>query len=258
MPEPLVLTDENLDAALAGDKPVFVLIASGGVRGDFASAFNRAISEQPDIVFATLDPTHSPRAAARFAAGDKPLLVAWLNGTEVVRRSRPWAVDLALALEQIAALQNALRPAADDSSAQLPTTKEPVVDTKPVTVTDATFEQEVLAHPLPVVVDFWAPWCGPCRMVAPVLDKLAQEFAGQVRVAKVNTDENPGLSQAFQIMSIPTIMMVKERTIVFSQPGALPESALRDLFQQLVALEIPEEHKYKPEQPAAAADETAQ
>ncbi|MGQ9889889.1 MAG: thioredoxin [Aggregatilineales bacterium] len=117
------------------------------------------------------------------------------------------------------------------------------MDTKPVTVTDATFEQEVLAYPLPVVVDFWAPWCGPCRMVAPILDKLAKEFAGKVRIAKVNTDENPGLAQAFQIMSIPTIMMVKERTIVFSQPGALPESALRDLIQQLIALQIPAEHK---------------
>jgi thioredoxin 1 len=161
----------------------------------------------------------------------------------------------------VAAL-NPPAPAADtNGSTHTPTTKEPVVDNKPVTVTDETFEAEVLAHTLPVVVDFWAPWCGPCRMVAPVLDKLAEEFAGKVRIAKVNTDENPGLSQAFQIMSIPTIMMVKERTIVFSQPGALPESALRDLFQQLVDLEIPEEHKYKPGQQAQepeATDETAQ
>jgi thioredoxin 1 len=94
---------------------------------------------------------------------------------------------------------------------------------------------------MPVVVDFWAPWCGPCRMVGPILDKLAKEFAGQVRIAKVNVDENPMVSQTFNIMSIPTIMMLKEKTIVFSQPGALPEPALRDLFGQLVKLEIPKE-----------------
>ncbi len=177
--------------------------------------------------------------------------MGWYRGEEVVRRSRPWASDLKLALEQMQAHLAALNPpapAVTNGSAETKT-KEIVVDSKPVTVTDATFEQEVLAHHLPVVVDFWAPWCGPCRMVAPILDKLAQEFAGKVRIAKVNTDENPGLSQAFQIMSIPTIMMVKERTIVFSQPGALPESALRDLFQQLIDLEIPAEYKQK-QQPA--------
>src|SRR5690606_26030805 len=94
-------------------------------------------------------------------------------------------------------------------------------------------------HDLPVVVDFWAEWCGPCRMVAPTFDKLAEEFAGKVRVAKVDVDANPGLAQAFQVMSIPTIMMFKQRNIVFNQAGALPEPALRDLFNQLVALEIP-------------------
>lgn len=117
------------------------------------------------------------------------------------------------------------------------------MDTTPVTVSDGTFQQDVIDYSdtMPVVVDFWAPWCGPCRMVAPILDKLAKEFAGQVRIAKVNVDENPMVSQTFNIMSIPTIMMLKEKTIVFSQPGALPEPALRDLFGQLVKLEIPKE-----------------
>jgi thioredoxin-like negative regulator of GroEL len=87
-------------------------------------------------------------------------------------------------------------------------------------------------------------------MVAPVLDKMAQEFAGQVRIAKVNVDENPGLSQAFQIMSIPTLMMIKDRTIVFSQPGAMPEPVIRDLIQQLIALEVP------PQDEQQAQDET--
>ena len=113
------------------------------------------------------------------------------------------------------------------------------MDTKPVAVTDETFQEEVLDHELPVMVDFWAEWCGPCRMVAPVLEKMAEEFAGKIRIAKVNVDENPQLSQAFKVMSIPTLMMVKDSTIVFSQPGALPEPAVRDLIKQLIALEVP-------------------
>jgi thioredoxin len=113
------------------------------------------------------------------------------------------------------------------------------VETNTVEVTDETFQAEVLEHDLPVLVDFWAEWCGPCRMVGPILDKMAEEFAGQIRVAKVDVDANPQLSQSFKVMSIPTLMMVKDSTIVFSQPGALPENAVRDLIKQLIALEVP-------------------
>ncbi|MCU0475001.1 MAG: thioredoxin [Anaerolineae bacterium] len=111
--------------------------------------------------------------------------------------------------------------------------------TAPITVTDASFEQDVVNAELPVLVDFWAEWCGPCRSVAPVLDKLAAEFAGKVIIAKVNVDENPALAQGFQVMSIPNLMMIKQRTIVFNQPGALPEPVLRDLMTQLISLELP-------------------
>lgn len=72
-------------------------------------------------------------------------------------------------------------------------------------VTDATFEQEVLQNERPVVVDFWAAWCGPCKMVAPEMEKIAAKYAGQVDVVKVDVDANPGLSRSFNIMSIPTI-----------------------------------------------------
>jgi thioredoxin 1 len=104
---------------------------------------------------------------------------------------------------------------------------------QPVTVTDASFEQEVMGSSIPVVVDFWAPWCGPCRMVAPVLDKLAREWNGRVKIAKVNVDENPNIAARYRITGIPTMMVVRSGQIIDQWAGALPEPALRQRLSQV-------------------------
>jgi thioredoxin 1 len=105
---------------------------------------------------------------------------------------------------------------------------------EPVHVTDAAFEKTVLQSTLPVVVDFWAPWCGPCRMVAPILDKIAKELAGKVVVAKVNTDENPDWATRFGVQGIPTMLFVANGKVVHRQVGALPEGMLRDILDQFI------------------------
>jgi thioredoxin 1 len=95
-----------------------------------------------------------------------------------------------------------------------------------IEVTDANFDKEVLESNNPVIVDFWAEWCGPCRMVAPIVKEIGQEYEGRVVVAKLNVDNNPGVSAKFGIRNIPTILFFKNGQIVDKQVGAVPKNVL--------------------------------
>jgi len=105
---------------------------------------------------------------------------------------------------------------------------------EPVHVTDSAFEKTVLNSSVPVIVDFWAPWCTPCKMVAPTLDKLAKENAGKVIIVKVNTDENPEWAMKFGVQGIPTMLFFSGGKIIHRQVGALPEPVLRTVVTQFL------------------------
>jgi len=105
---------------------------------------------------------------------------------------------------------------------------------EPIHVTDAAFEKVVLKSTLPVVVDFWAPWCGPCKMVAPVLDKIAKEQAGKLLVAKVNTDENAQWAMKYGVQGIPTMLFIANGKVIHRQVGALPEPMLRQVLSRFL------------------------
>lgn len=98
-------------------------------------------------------------------------------------------------------------------------------------ITRENFENEVMKSNIPVLIDFWAPWCGPCQMMGPIIEQLAEEYEGKAKVGKVNVDEKGELSQAFGVMSIPTIVLVKDGKVVKQAVGARPKTEVEAMLQ---------------------------
>lgn len=106
--------------------------------------------------------------------------------------------------------------------------------TAPLELTDATFEEEVLQADRPVLIDFWAPWCGPCRVVSPVVEEIAEEYADQVKVGKINVDENAEMAQRYGVRGIPTLLYFKDGEVADRVVGAVPKPQLVEKLEALV------------------------
>jgi thioredoxin len=224
----------QLQDVLASQEPVIMMLNRGeSLAADVRKALESAQASGLKVVKVNIE--QQPDFASTFDVGKYPVLMVWHCGDVVSRKSRPWGTD---AVELVGVAQK-LQPAPAAGATPKPAAPPKAeVASKPIEVTDKTFMEKVINSPIPVIVDFWADWCGPCKMVAPIFDKLAAEFAGRVLVAKVDVDANPMLSQQFRISSIPTMMFVKNGKIVGQSAGAAPEAAIRDVMKQLETLQV--------------------
>ena len=236
-PDALLIMDAALDNVLASPTPTLLLLWNGdSLRADVRTEIAKVSADfGRRLQVIKINTSENRKAAERFNVEQQPVIVGWYNGVLVARRARPWGTDVRALAEQLAALAPAALPTPEAVVPAETAAKPTGIQAKPVVVTQATFDAVVIKSKLPVLVDFWATWCGPCKQIAPVLERLAIEFAGQFLIAKVDVDANPGLSQMFQVQSIPFLAFFKNQKMVGQLVGAYPEKNIREAMRQVIA-----------------------
>ncbi|HZQ08410.1 MAG TPA: thioredoxin [Anaerolineae bacterium] len=229
---PLNTNDQSFDRVLKAGLPLVTMFLSGTTDSALDDALKSlAKTNAGNLLVAKVRIDENPQLVQRYSIR-APTVITFKEGNEHSRAENPSPADVRAHADYV--LGRGPKPqAAPPPRAERPQ-QAPQTDGKPVQVTDATFGREVLNAPLPVMVDFWAPWCGPCRMIAPALEKLAAEYAGRIRIAKLNVDDNPRTAAQYQVQGIPTLLLVKNGKVVDRIVGALPEAQLRMQVQRLL------------------------
>jgi thioredoxin 1 len=211
---------KDLARAFAGE--VLIVRVEEVTEGDLMARFR--LERAPTLIFRHDDGREVARIEGAASAADIRKHLEHL----LDQRSRP-----AVAGGPSVALPGAQATAAHAQTGPAQTAP-PARDAEPLVVSDATFQSQVLQSSLPVLVDFWAPWCGPCRMVSPIVEQLGREYAGRLRVAKVNTDDNPAWANRLGIRGIPTLIFFKGGREVDRVVGAAPKAMLQSRAERVL------------------------
>ncbi len=250
---PIRTNAQNLDRVLAVGHPLLLVFDRPDC--DPCRALSPTLNEMARefagrALIVRVEDAQEGNLATRFRLTRVPTLLYYKDGKEVARiegaadpspiraylefllgvgaRPAP-ASGASISLQNGTATASATPPPRPSTSSR-PTTNGGA----PVVVTDATFDSQILQSPLPVLVDFWAPWCGPCRMVSPIVEEMGRQYAGRLRVAKINTDENPMHASQLGIMGIPTLIFFKNGREVDRVVGAVPRPTLLSHVEQVL------------------------
>lgn len=219
----LASSDMSLDRVLNAGLPVALVFYDRELPADLRQSLDdRARQYAGRMLIVSLARGDAPQAASRFNVGGLPALVTFRDGKKVASLDAVKQKDIGPYLSHL--LGEGPLPASRSSDTA--TERRRDADSTPVTVGEANFDREVIQSDRPVLIDFWAPWCAPCRMVAPTLEKLAREQSN-LKIAKLNVDENPNLASRYRAMSIPTMVVIQGGREVDRWVGAMPENALR-------------------------------
>jgi thioredoxin len=233
---PVTTNDMSLDRVIKAGLPVTLIFYNTEIPASLEQAMKALAKEYAGLILIVkINTKDNPRSAQQYQIHASPTLVTFIKGSSADQVSNITDIILEAHVKYLLGLGP--KPPAPTHDQTVSTQKPQEAGTNhtinkhPINVTDATFDKVVLGSSIPVLVDFWAPWCGPCRMIEPIMDKFAKEMSGKLRLAKVNVDENPNLSQRYGIYSIPTMMIVKNGIVIDQWSGALPESAIRNRLE---------------------------
>jgi thioredoxin len=185
-----------------------------------------ARAESGKLLIAKVYVADSPDVHTQYGAPPLPALIT-LKAGEVQS-----VADSVLPKDVPAHIDYLLGRGAKPAPAPTSAAAQPTSPDKPLPTTDATFQRDVLNSPVPVLVDFWAAWCAPCRMIAPSLENLAREYAGRVKIVKLDVDANPYTANTYRVQGIPTMMLFKNGEAIGTQVGALPQPQIEQFIRQ--------------------------
>ena len=222
-----ITTDDNSVKKVVGQHLPVVLYLYNQSNPSLDSALNRVAKDHAgEILVTRVDVSNNPRTHADYGNLPLPALLTLDEGEVESRAGNILPPDVDAHVDFLLGMG----PKPLETTAQA--AERSASGAVPVNVSDPTFAGQVLQSNVPVLVDFWAPWCGPCHMVAPTLERLAQQYAGQIKIAKLNVDENPQTAQRYQAMSIPMLLMFKGGQPVGKLVGAHPQPNIEQLIRQ--------------------------
>jgi len=224
---PINTNDQSFDRVLNAGFPVALILWDGSALEPNLEEALRSVAKNDAgrVLVAKVNTRDNPQIAANHP-GALPALITYRDGLEVTRANALTAQSFRAHVDHL--LGRGPRPVEEQvpprAEAPGPNGHAPA---QPVIVSDASFRRDVLESDLPVLVDLWAPWCGPCHMIAPVVEKIARDYAGRLKVAKLNVDENPQTSMDYHVQGIPTLLIFKNGRVADRIVGAAPEPLLR-------------------------------
>jgi thioredoxin 1 len=220
---PITTSGQNLQKVLAQNLPVALYLFSSRDKSLDDALAALAKEHAGKLLVARVDANENPQVLTNYGRPGLPAIITFIGGTVKSKGESVRSDDLRKHIDYLLGRGAMPQP-----------TPARTVSSAPVHVTDTSFRADVLGSSMPVLVDFWAEWCGPCHMIAPHLERMAGEFAGRVKVAKLDVDKNPQIAQQYDIRAIPTFITFRNGKIIRRQSGADP-NMLRQMLQEVAS-----------------------